>query len=159
MNYNPFELEPPKIIIENALKQFKVKARKLLEDIAALQQNEMADWLIEDLQRDHKQLVHKISRYQMYINGVDVSADWEAAKIAAKQVLIKDMFHGKLINGGMGRLKGKCPFHKDDSPSFIIYPTNDAHCFGCQWNGDSIAFVMKRDNLEFKQAVQLLSNK
>lgn len=157
MDYNPFELEPPKNVVENGLKQLKLQARKLLDDISGLQQNELAGWLIEEKKRDHKQLVHKINRYQMYLRGQDVSKDWEAAKITAKQVLIKDMFHGKLRKLGQ-RYIGACPFHTDDSPSFVIYPTNDAHCFGCGWNGDSISFVQKRDGLDFKQAVRLLAH-
>lgn len=156
MNYNPFDLNPPKSVIKSALDQFKTKAMKLLADIASLRQNELAGWLIEEKQRSHQQLMHKIKRYQMYLDGVDVSQDWEAAKLRAKQVQIKDIFQGKLRKLGQ-RYVGSCPFHNDKSPSFVIYPTNDAHCFGCGWNGDIIDFIMKRDNLDFKSAVKLLA--
>jgi hypothetical protein len=54
---------------------------------------------------------------------------------------------------------GLCPFHSEHSPSFYIYSqTNSFHCFGCQENGDSIKLQMALGGLDFKQAVEMLSN-
>lgn len=51
-----------------------------------------------------------------------------------------------------------CPFHKERSPSFYIYPkTNTFHCFGCQAGSTPIDFVMKWENCEFKEAINLLN--
>lgn len=154
-SYNPFDLLPPKDVIQNAVKQMKTNAYQLLEDIRVLRNNPLADWLVEEKEKLHQQLIHRIHRYQMYLDGVDVSKDWEAAKDRAKQHPIKDMYVGQLRRSA-GRLMGKCPFHTDDSPSFVIYANNTFHCFGCNANGDAIDFVMKRDNLDFKQAVKLI---
>jgi hypothetical protein len=49
-----------------------------------------------------------------------------------------------------------CPFHKDTRPSFSVQK-GYGHCFGCGWTGDQIAFLMKRDNLSFKEAVEKLA--
>lgn len=29
----------------------------------------------------------------------------------------------------------KCPFHVERTPSFVLYPDNSFHCFGCKVNG------------------------
>ena len=40
---------------------------------------------------------------------------------------------GKVNNGR--NLSIRCPFHSERSPSCVIYPTNDWHCFGCGSHG------------------------
>jgi len=50
-----------------------------------------------------------------------------------------------------------CPFHQEKTPSFhFIKWSNRAHCFGCQWHGDVIQFLMDRDGIGFKKAVRSL---
>jgi hypothetical protein len=48
-----------------------------------------------------------------------------------------------------------CPFHDDKDPSFST-KNNFGHCFGCQWSGDQIKFLMERDGLSFPDAVKRL---
>lgn len=48
-----------------------------------------------------------------------------------------------------------CPFHKESRSSFYIR-NNWGYCFGCQWHGTTIDFLMARDGLFFKQAVRKL---
>lgn len=50
----------------------------------------------------------------------------------------------------------KCPFHPDSSPSLNI-KKNYYYCHGCGATGDVIDFVMKRDGLTFKEAVNRLA--
>ncbi|MBD3300058.1 MAG: hypothetical protein GF347_01775 [Candidatus Moranbacteria bacterium] len=51
-----------------------------------------------------------------------------------------------------------CPFHKEKTASFYIYPnTNSFYCFGCRNNGDVISLVMKLQGFDFKQAVNYLN--
>lgn len=57
---------------------------------------------------------------------------------------------------------GLCPFHANTrTPSFVVWPeTGTWKCFGaCNTGGDVFTFVMKRDGLEFKDALQLLAGK
>jgi DNA primase len=58
---------------------------------------------------------------------------------------------------GHGVLRGHCPFHEDDTPSFIVYPaTGTFHCFGCRMHGDAITFLMEEGHLTFFQALEAL---
>lgn len=57
---------------------------------------------------------------------------------------------------------GMCPFHANTrTPSFVVWPeTGTWKCFGaCNTGGDAFTFVMKRDGLDFKDALQLLAGK
>lgn len=55
---------------------------------------------------------------------------------------------------------GLCPFHNEKTPSFTVNQSKQFfHCFGCGESGDSIAFIMKKENLDFTQAVKLLADK
>lgn len=52
---------------------------------------------------------------------------------------------------------GKCPFHKDEKPSFVVSPEKNLfHCMGCDAGGSVIDLVMKLDGLDFRQAVDKL---
>ena len=55
--------------------------------------------------------------------------------------------------------KGNCPFHQERTPSFVVFPhTGTWHCFGaCATGGDLFSFVMRKENLDFREALQLLA--
>ena len=56
------------------------------------------------------------------------------------------------------RRVARCIFHREQTPSFFIYPDGDWHCFGCAKHGtDSIGFVMLRDSKTFPEAVKMLN--
>lgn len=53
---------------------------------------------------------------------------------------------------------GLCPFHTEKTPSFHVNPTRQSfYCFGCKAGGTAFDFVMKRDRVEFKEAMQILA--
>jgi DNA primase len=57
-------------------------------------------------------------------------------------------------------LKGLCPFHAEKTPSFTVTPERDSwHCFGCGEHGDIFTFVMRRDGLDFREALTSLAEK
>ena len=54
---------------------------------------------------------------------------------------------------------GLCPFHNEKSPSFSVSPAKQFfYCYGCKAGGDALSFVMKRDRVEFKEALHLLAD-
>jgi DNA primase len=52
-----------------------------------------------------------------------------------------------------------CPFHQEKTPSFVVFPESGTwRCFGaCGTGGDVFAFLMKRENLDFREALQILA--
>ena len=55
---------------------------------------------------------------------------------------------------------GFCPFHENKkTPAFVVWPESGTwRCFGqCNEGGDVFKFVMKRENLEFKEALEKLA--
>ncbi len=58
------------------------------------------------------------------------------------------------------KFKCCCPLHHEKTPSFHINPAlNTWHCFGCGEGGDAIAFIQKKENVDFPEAVRILANK
>ena len=57
--------------------------------------------------------------------------------------------------------KARCPFHSEKTPSFVLYPDEGRwYCFGaCSEGGNAIDFLMKKENLEFKEALSRLAEK
>lgn len=68
--------------------------------------------------------------------------------------------HGVPLRQQGETLKGRCPFHQDDTPSFTVYPkTRSFYCFGCGVGGDVIDFVRRANGVSFREAVNRLSGR
>ena len=53
---------------------------------------------------------------------------------------------------------GRCPFHDEKSASFHVSDARKtAHCFGCRWHGDAIAFIAKIKGIPFPVALEELA--
>jgi hypothetical protein len=55
------------------------------------------------------------------------------------------------------RYLGRCPFHRECTPSFHVYVDGHFHCFGCGEHGDVFDFVMKTEGVLFRKAVDLVA--
>jgi DNA primase catalytic core len=66
--------------------------------------------------------------------------------------------HGiQLDKHGSRDFIGKCPFHEDKNPSFVVSPEKNLfHCLGCDAGGSVIDLVMKLDGMDFKETVAKL---
>lgn len=55
--------------------------------------------------------------------------------------------------------KACCPFHGEDTPSFVVSPAKQIyHCFGCGVGGDSIKFLMEYEKLSYPEAIEKLAS-
>lgn len=56
--------------------------------------------------------------------------------------------------------KGLCPFHNEDTPSFVVSQDKHlAHCFGCSKGGNPIQFLMDIKMISFREALHELAKK
>jgi len=56
--------------------------------------------------------------------------------------------------------KGRCPFHNEKTPSFIVTPDMQIFkCFGCGEGGDVISFIQKIERVEFGQALNIAAER
>ena len=63
----------------------------------------------------------------------------------------------KLTRKG-SRYWGLCPFHQEKTPSFTVTPDKNVfYCFGCHTGGNIFTFVMKKEGLDFKEALEKLA--
>lgn len=97
-----------------------------------------------------KHLVRPESRKQKKFNEqLEIARGVDLESVVEQYVDLK--------RSGVYRLVGLCPFHKEKTPSFMVYKTdNHFYCFGCHEYGDVIKFVRQVEKLTFKQSVGTL---
>lgn len=55
---------------------------------------------------------------------------------------------------------GLCPWHDDSRPSLQINPERQSFkCWVCDYGGDVFSFVMKMENMEFREALEMLAER
>jgi len=79
----------------------------------------------------------------------EVRARIDIAELVGREVALKRA--GKVY-------KGLCPFHQDRNPSFTVSAeTGRYKCWSCGETGDIFTWVMKRQNVEFGEALRILA--
>ena len=87
---------------------------------------------------------------------VRASTEGEVARIKTS-IPVEDIVRQYVPLQLVGRnLVGKCPFHDDHTPSFVVYPeTHSFYCFGCRAHGDVLTFLMRLEDLTFTEALRV----
>jgi DNA primase len=85
-------------------------------------------------------------------------ADHEVERLKAEVSLVRLVESSGVTLAKRGAdMVGCCPFHADDSPSLVIsVAKNLFNCFGCGAGGGVIDWVMKREGVSFRHAVEVL---
>tara|TARA_B100001250_G_scaffold71782_1_gene58099 strand:- start:2648 stop:4549 length:1902 start_codon:yes stop_codon:yes gene_type:complete len=79
---------------------------------------------------------------------------FEAARI---EEIIRDFV--QLKKAGVN-YKGRCPFHDEKTPSFVVSPTKGIYkCFGCGKGGNSIMFVQELQGASYPEALKYVAGK
>lgn len=56
--------------------------------------------------------------------------------------------------------KGRCPFHDEKTPSFVVSPTKGIYkCFGCGKGGNSISFLQDIQAVSYPEALRYIAQK
>ncbi len=91
----------------------------------------------------------------MIVNSMD---DVELIK---EKINIVDLISEYLpLKKAGSNFKTNCPFHNEKTASFVVSPERQIwHCFGCSKGGDSFTFLMEKEGMEFKEALEFLAKK
>lgn len=85
--------------------------------------------------------------------------DVDEIKSRVNIVDIVSQYVAELKNKG-GNYFGLCPFHNEKTPSFSINENLQIYkCFGCGEGGDVFNFIMKAENMDFREALEHLAEK
>jgi hypothetical protein len=88
---------------------------------------------------------------------VSSAATLSQAKASVDLAALVEAAGVELRPAGPGRLRGLCPLHPEDTPSFFVFQDRGRwHCFGCGEGGDAIDFVRKSRGCSFREALTTL---
>lgn len=112
----------------------------------------------DDLVRKHKRARSDLIRLTpgiipQYKDQLDIEKMKEVAKAyPVKDIL--DAFGAVCATQFSNGLTYLCPLHSESTASFRIFPDNHVHCFGCDFNSDSIGLYMKLHDKTFIEALK-----
>jgi len=86
-------------------------------------------------------------------SGADAEIDRVKSSVAIEEIVARYL---ELTVRGQNYV-ARCPFHQDRTPSLVVFPaTQTFHCFGCRAHGDTLTFLMKIENLTFREAFRIV---
>ncbi|MEO8509964.1 MAG: DNA primase [Chloroflexota bacterium] len=88
------------------------------------------------------------------------SSSGSVAEIKSKIGVLEVVGETVVLKRAGATYKGLCPFHGEKTPSFVVTPDRETwHCFGCGEHGDIFTFLMRRDGLDFREALTRLAER
>lgn len=88
------------------------------------------------------------------VGQIDEEVDRLKSLVAIEDIIAR---YVPLHRSTQNYLTGRCPFHQDRTPSFVVYPeTQSFYCFGCREHGDVLSFLMRMEHLTFPEALKVL---
>lgn len=81
-------------------------------------------------------------------------------EIEARLDIVEIISESVQLNRRGNNYWGLCPFHPEKTPSFSVNRNKQMYyCFGCHAGGNIFSYVMKKEGLDFKEALELLAAK
>ena len=115
---------------------------------------QIADFYIDkQIKESYKRLTSLKKIYNLK-NKNHIQYDVESIK----KIPIEAIYEFQKIYSFGKKKKAICPFHDEDTPSFIIYPENTFYCFGCHKGGDVIKFIQYKYGLSFFDAIKFIND-
>lgn len=116
---------------------------------------------VEKLKKERNRVRHSIDLIEWKPNSIRHSSRLTIREIEiAREFSLEELVGAyiKLRRSGTKTMSGRCPFHNDKTPSFVIYGNSNRFiCFGCGEKGDAISFLMKIQALNFKTTIRTLT--
>ena len=154
------------VLVKNGVEE-EYKGHPRLKDLVKLYWEwAWAMWTSQDL-KELRSLVKQIKRLQLaesYAKRLSPGYRSKQKKgwyseddiEIANAISISDLIGDNIRKTGSKEVL-KCPFHKEKTGSFFVYNDNSYHCFGCSAHGNgAVDFIMKRDNVDFPEAMKIL---
>ncbi len=81
-------------------------------------------------------------------------------EIEAKIDIVELISESVTLSRKGNRYWGLCPFHQEKTPSFSASREKQMfYCFGCHAGGNIFSYLMKREGLDFREALEVLAAK
>ena len=153
-------VENMRYTIDGIKKDFPIKPNE--DENLTWVRTEVQRMMIEEKTEGQRRALKRIVQHQQHLlqpakkqGGVTEAEIEQAKEFPLEDLIDKRMFKAT----GKWRANCHCPLvghESEKTPSFYIDRNNNYKCFGCQGKGDSIAFVMQRDGVDFIRAVKSL---
>lgn len=106
--------------------------------------------IIQKLKKQEEELDNIATAIGLLDVDKDKALDIERARTYPIEKILRDV---KIV----GNKKWvKCPFHSENTASFMVNEKNVCHCFSCGFHGDVISLFQKLNNLPFWEAIRRL---